>query len=132
MPHLQFDINIRAIDDDKVLFSEKIKNLFAEVMGTETDHISIAIREHDTFNLFLGRVTDNREGLAQVNADIREGRELIQRRSLALGFMGIIHDIWGIPHQNIYVTFTEHKGEDFHLHERYLASWQNGEDPLND
>ncbi len=132
MPHLQFDINMRAKDDDKVFFSEKIKALFSEIMGTGTEHISISIREHDTFNLFIGRVTDNKEGIALVNADIREGRELIKRRKLALGFMGILADVWGIPHQNIYVTFTEHKGEDFHLHERYLSSWQDGEDPLND
>jgi phenylpyruvate tautomerase PptA (4-oxalocrotonate tautomerase family) len=132
MPHLQFDINIRSKDEDKLLFSAKIKSLFSEIMGTGTDHISISIREHDTFNLFIGRVDDNSQGVALVNADIREGRELIKRRSLALGFMGIIADIWGIPHQNIYVTFTEHKGEDFHLHERYLASWKDGEDPLNE
>ena len=132
MPHLQFDLNIKATDDEKVFFSEKVKALFAEVMGTGTEHVSISIREFGTYDLFLGRVADNREGVALINADIREGRELIQRRSLALGFMGIISDIWEIPHQNIYVTFTEHKGEDFHLHERFLASWQDGEDPLND
>ncbi|PLX67713.1 MAG: tautomerase [Denitrovibrio sp.] len=132
MPHLQFDINIKANDDDKIFFSEKIKALFSEVMGTGTEHISISIREHGTFNLFIGRVKDNTEGVALVNADIREGRELIKRRKLALGFMGIIYDVWNIPHQNIYVTFTEHKGEDFHLHERYLSSWEDGEDPLND
>jgi len=132
MPHLQFDINRPLQDEDKILFSEKIKALFSEVMGTGTDHISISVREYDTYNLFIGRVEDNKEGVALVNADIREGRELIQRRSLALGFMGIIFDVWGIPHQNVYVTFTEHKGEDFHLHERYLASWQDGEDPLVD
>lgn len=132
MPHLQFDINRPLKDEDKIFFSEKIKALFSEVMGTGKDHISISVREHDTYNLFIGRVEDNKEGIALVNADIREGRELIQRRSLALGFMGIIYDIWEIPHQNIYVTFTEHKGEDFHLHERYLASWQDGEDPLVD
>lgn len=131
MPHLQFDLNQKASDDDKLLFSEKIKALFAEVMGTGKDHISISIREHDTYNLFIGRVQDNKEGVALVNADIREGRELLKRRSLALGFMGIIHDIWNVPHQNVYVTFTEHKGEDFHLHERYLSEWQDGEDPLN-
>jgi len=132
MPHLQFDINVQSKDEDKILFSEKVKELFSEVMGTGTEHVSISIREHSTYSLFIGRVTDNKEGIALVNADIREGRDLLKRRSLALGFMGIIAEIWEIPHQNVYVTFTEHKGEDFHLHERYLSSWQDGEDPLND
>ena len=35
-----------------------------------------------------------------------------------------------IPFENIYVTFSEHKGEDFHLHELHLRSWQEGENPL--
>ena len=44
--------------------------------------------------------------------------------------MQIIQQNFGINPKNQYVTFTEHKGEDFHLVEKYLASWESGEDPL--
>ena len=67
-----------------------------------------------------------------VNADIREGRSMKQRRNLTLGFMDLMHEHWGVPKEQMYVTLTEHKGEDFHLVERYLANWQEGEDPLAD
>ena len=38
--------------------------------------------------------------------------------------MELIHELINIPVDNMYVTLTEHKGEDFHLFEKYLASWQ--------
>ena len=36
----------------------------------------------------------------------------------------------GIDTKKQYITFTLHTGEDFHLVEKYLATWQSGEDPL--
>ena len=132
MPHLQFEFNRRLTDADKTAFAEEIRQLFSAVMDTGTDHISISIREFDTHNLSIGRAAEPEKGVAVVNADIREGRTMGQRRTLTLDFMELIHKRWGIPKEQMYVTLTEHKGEDFHLQERYLASWQEGEDPLAD
>lgn len=132
MPHLQFEINRPLTDRDKSMFSENVRQLFSRVMDTGTDHISISIREFGLLNLSIGRVKEPEKGIALVNADIREGRTMEQRRELTLGFMELLHAQWGIPKEHMYVTLTEHKGEDFHLQERYLASWQEGEDPLAD
>ena len=130
MPHLQVEINKKISDDMKIEIASRFKNLFAEIMDTGTDHISTSIREFGTYNLDIGRVKDHRLGVALVDADIREGRTIEQRRALALGFMQALHEVLQIPQEQMYVTFTEHKGEDYHLKERYLASWQEGEDPL--
>ncbi len=130
MPHLQFEINKQLADKDKCAFAEQVRLLFSRIMDTGTDHISISIREFATNNLSIGRVTEPEKGVALINADIRAGRSLEQRRELALGFMHLLAKQWQIPRQHMYVTFTEHKGEDFHLEERYLAGWQQGEDPL--
>lgn len=132
MPHLQFEINQSLTDADKIAFAEKVRQLFSEIMDTGTDHISISIREFGTHNLSIGRVKEAEKGVAVVNADIREGRTIKQRRTLTLGFMDLLHETWRIPKEHMYVTLTEHKGEDFHLLEKYLASWQEGEDPLAD
>lgn len=132
MPHLQFEINRTLEDADKISFAEQVRQLFSEVMDTGTDHISISIREFGTHNLAIGRVKEPEKGIAVVNADIREGRTMKQRRTLTLGFMTLLNSVWDIPKEHMYVTLTEHKGEDFHLLERYLASWQEGEDPLAD
>jgi 5-carboxymethyl-2-hydroxymuconate isomerase len=130
VPHLQIDINKVLRDEIKIELVTRFKALFAEVMETETDHIATVIREHGTYNLDIGRAEDRAQGVAHVNADIRAGRTLEQRRALALGFMDILHHLAGIPAKHFYVTFTQHPGEDFHLHERYLSAWQPGEDPL--
>lgn len=132
MPHLQFEINRSLTDKDKIEFAENVRQHFSEVMDTGTDHISISIREFGTYNLSIGRTDEPEKGIAVVNADIREGRTMEQRRTLTLGFMDLLEDAWNIPKEQMYVTLTEHKGEDFHLLEKYLASWQEGEDPLAD
>lgn len=132
MPHLQFEFNRELSDSEKNLFAEQVRKLFADVMDTGTDHISISIREFGTYNLSIGRVTDPEKGIAVVNADIRKGRSMDQRRALTLGFIELIASSMNIPREHVYVTLTEHKGEDFHLFERYLVSWREGEDPLAD
>jgi phenylpyruvate tautomerase PptA (4-oxalocrotonate tautomerase family) len=132
MPHLKFEINQRMTDSKKITFAEQVRKLFSDVMDTGTDHISISIREFGAYNLSIGRVKDPEKGIAIVNADIREGRTIEQRRTLTLGFMELLNKTMNIPVGNMYVTLTEHKGEDFHLFEKYLASWQEGEDPLAD
>jgi phenylpyruvate tautomerase PptA (4-oxalocrotonate tautomerase family) len=132
MPHLQFEINREITDAEKNAFSEQVRILFSDVMDTGTDHISISIREFGTYDLSIGRVKEPEKGVALVNADIRNGRSIEQRRKLALGFIALLNKLMHIPEEHIYVTLTEHKGEDFHLVEKYLASWQEGEDPLAD
>ena len=130
MPHLQIDINKNVKNEVKKNIAIRFKSLFSKIMDTGTDHIATTIRELDTYNLDIGRVKDYKQGVALINADIRGGRELEKRRNLALGFIEIVNELLNIPVENIYVTFTEHRGEDFHLHEKYLRSWEEGEDPL--
>ena len=130
MPHLQLDINQVLTQDRKTAVAARFKQLFAQVMDTGTDHIAISIREHGTYNLDIGRAKDQVKGIALVNADIRQGRSMSQRRELAVGFIDIMDELLDVPREQVYVTLTEHKGEDFHLTERYLGDWSEGEDPL--
>jgi phenylpyruvate tautomerase PptA (4-oxalocrotonate tautomerase family) len=129
MPHLQFEINKKVSDDSKEEFVKEIRKSFAEIMDTGVDHIAISIREYDKYNLTIGRasITDD---ICLMNLDIREGRTIQKKRELALAYMEIVKENLGINQKNQYITFTEHKGEDFHLLEKYLAAWETGEDPL--
>lgn len=131
MPHLQLDINRGLSPDQKTDLAARFKQLFSRVMDTGTDHIAVSIREHGTYNLDIGRAKDHENGIALINADIREGRTMSQRRELALGFINVVVELLGVPREQVYVTLTEHKGEDFHLVERYLGDWSEGEDPLS-
>ena len=129
MPHLQFEINKNVSDDSKEEFVNEIRNAFAQIMDTGTDHIAISIREYDKYSLTIGRaeITDD---ICLMNLDIRVGRTIEKRRELALSYMEIVKENLGIDQKNQYITFTEHKGEDFHLIEKYLSQWETGEDPL--
>ncbi len=132
MPHLQIDINKSISEEQKQAIVSGFKQAFSSIMDTGTDHIATVIREHSTYALDIGRATDHAKGIAQVNADVRAGRSSEQRRELAVQFMQILHNECGIPVEQMYVTFTEHKGEDFNLSEKCLASWEEGDDPLAD
>jgi|Wag4MinimDraft_11_1082651.scaffolds.fasta_scaffold00045_16 phenylpyruvate tautomerase PptA (4-oxalocrotonate tautomerase family) len=132
MPHLQFEFNFHVSKEQKRMFAEKIMSHFSEIMDTGTGHIGVTLREFDSDSLVLGRVKNSEEPVAYVNADIRKGRKYEQRRKLALAFMDEIHSFFNVATNNMYVIFTEHEGEDFHLYERALKSWSEGEDPLKD
>ena len=127
MPHLQFQINRKITDGEKAPLAERGRQLFAKVMGSGTDHICISIRECGTYDLSIGRVKEPEKGVAIVDADIRAGRTLEQRRTLVVGFIDLLQEILNIPREHTYVTITEHKGEDFHMSERYLSDWREGE-----
>lgn len=130
MPHLRFEVNRSITDATKVALANRVRELFAEVMGTGTDHISISITENGTHNLSLGRVKHPDKGVALIDAGVRSGRTIDQRRALALGFIQLLQEFLHIPPEHVYITFTQHPGEDFHLSDRYLADWQKDEDPL--
>jgi len=128
MPHLQLDVNRPLTDAQRRTLADAVRTEFARIMSTGTDHIAVSIREHPTYALDLGRVCDHAAGVALVNADLREGRSLRQRRELAVTFVAILERLLSIPPSHVYITFTEHKGEDFHLNERYLAGWTPSEE----
>jgi 5-carboxymethyl-2-hydroxymuconate isomerase len=129
MPHLQFELNKKVSNESKEEFITQIRESFATIMDTGTEHIAISIREYDKYSLTIGRANIN-DDICLMNLDIREGRTIEKRRELALKYMEIIKENFGINQKNQYITFTEHKGEDFHLIEKYLSSWESGENPL--
>lgn len=123
MPHLRFEINRKIPGATKVALAQRVRQLFAEIMDAGTDHISISIHECGTHDLSHGRVTASEKGIALVDAGLRQGRTLEQRRILTLGFISVLQELIKIPPAHVYITFTEHPGEDFHLSESYLADW---------
>ena len=130
MPHLQFEINKKLKNNIKEKFIKEIMSIFSEVMDTETDHIAISIREYDKYSLSIGRA-NIKDDICLMNLDIREGRTIEKRRELVLLYIDLVENLFNVNKKNQYVTLTEHKGEDFHLVEKYLSSWETGEDPLS-
>ena len=92
VPHLQFEINQKIDDKIKAKFAKEIRDAFAEIMDTGTDHIAISIREYCKYNLTIGRANPE-ENICLMNLDIRSGRTMKQRRDLALRYMRIVKTI---------------------------------------
>ncbi|MDD2310302.1 MAG: tautomerase family protein [Desulfuromonadaceae bacterium] len=132
MPHLQFEFNFTPNETDKICFATKIKEHFATIMDTGTDHIGVTLRCYGTHDLSFGHATSPADGIVFVNADIRGGRTSEQKRSLSLAFIDQLQRSFNVPPQNVYVILTEHPGEHFQLHDRVLQGWAQGEDPLAD
>ena len=130
MPHLQFEFNFAPERAEKAAFANAVRNHFATIMNTGTDHIGITLRCYQPEDLVFGRAGDGT--IAFLNADIRLGRTADQKRRLALAILDEICLRWGLAKESIYIIYTEHDGPDFQLSDRVLPSWQAGEDPLND
>ena len=131
MPHLQFEMNFTPAAKEKRHFAEAVKQHFATIMSTGTDHIGITFRCYEAEDLVFGRA-----GVAGkivfLNADIRMGRTAEKKRQLSLDIMAELNRRWQIPQEHVYVIYTEHDGPDFQLSDRVLPSWKAGENPLQD
>jgi len=120
MPHLQFEVTERIDRSAVESFADRIAELYAEVMDTGTGHVGVTVR--DGASLALGRA-DADDRIAFLNADVRAGRTAEQRRELAVAVVEELHERWEVLTENVYVVYTEHPGEDFHLREGALSSW---------
>lgn len=132
MPHLQFEVS-EPLDSAEIdAFADWVTARYAEHMDTGTGHVGVTVRAAAT--LALGRA-DRGAPVAFLNADIRAGRSAAQRRDFAVAVMDELHARFGVPTEHCYVVYTEHPGEDFHLREGALASWDTAEgddaDPLD-
>jgi len=130
MPYLQFELNFNVSDPDKIAFAARIKDHFAGIMDTGTDHIAVTLRCCGRHDLSFGRSSNPADGIAFVNADIRGRRTGEQKRRLSLAFIGELQQSFKVPQENVYVILSEHPGEHFHMHDRVLSDWSQGEDPL--
>lgn len=130
MPHLQFELNFTPDGKSKAAFADAVREHFATIMSTGTDHIGITFRCYQAHDLVFGRAGAGQ--IAFLNADIRLGRSAEQKRRLALAIMDEVGARWGLPKEHIYIVYTEHDGPDFQLSDRVLPSWRAGEDPLHD
>lgn len=120
MPHLQFEVSETLPADEVESFADWVTDRYSEVMDTGTGHVGVTVREG--VSLAMGRAATG-EPIAFLNADIRAGRRFEQRRELAVSVIEELHGRWDVPTQNVYVVYTEHPGEDFHLEEGALSSW---------
>jgi len=124
VPHLQFELTDRLDADEAASLVGWVTERYAAAMDTGTGHVAVTVRDDAT--LAMGRAGEG-EPVAVLNADVRAGRTATQRRELATDVVAYLGDRLGVPRENVYVVYTEHPGEDFHLAEGPLGSWSDEE-----
>tara|TARA_B100000579_G_C22639746_1_gene760845 strand:+ start:342 stop:734 length:393 start_codon:yes stop_codon:yes gene_type:complete len=129
MPHLQFEINLKLNNSQRLKFIEFVKNKFSNIMKTGTAHIAITIRELEVNSVSLGRANKG-ELVCLMNLDIRKGRSKEQIKKLVKTYITGVNEHFGIKTSNQYVTITAHSGEEFQLYEGGLKDYKTNDDPL--
>ncbi len=132
MPHLQFELNFAPPAEEKRALAAAVIRHFAEIMDTGTDHVAVTVRTFAAEDLTFGRAAASGGRAAFVDADLRLGRTMDQKRRLSLAFIGELAARFGLAPEAVYVILTEHDGHHFQLSDRVLPSWSAGEDPLAD
>lgn len=121
MPHLQFDVSVDLTAAGKEAFATTVTDLYTDHMETTAGHVAVTIRGRESADLHLGRAVDGPHLF--LDADIRDGRPFDMKRTFALATMDAAVEQWGIPQENMKVTFTEHAGEEMMGYDRVGGEW---------
>jgi phenylpyruvate tautomerase PptA (4-oxalocrotonate tautomerase family) len=123
MPFLTINSTKEITPEAKEAFFDEVASLYADVMDSETTYLSMRFCSVSRENLWLGRATGSNPDVVVLEADVRAGRAVDQRRAFAVSFMEEVHEQWGVPHSNMKVVFTEHDGSHMMGYDRIGSDW---------
>lgn len=114
MPYLQIDVPNRYPLPQKQRLARRLGEIYAEVMQTSVNRVSIAIRELADGGIW--RCTEDEPyQAALLMCDIRRGRPAEQRVRLAEALAGACVEILELRIDQVNVEFTQHAGDEmFH------------------
>jgi phenylpyruvate tautomerase PptA (4-oxalocrotonate tautomerase family) len=123
MPYTQLDLPIVVSPTDRIDVASQLSQLYARVMGTAPNIVSVAFRELGE-NGVLRPGPDGRPAPAiVVTCDVRAGRPSATRLELADGLTSLLESAFQWPHGQIRVYFTQHPGEDIYRAGGFAPDW---------
>jgi len=123
MPYIQLDLPLVVPAAQRVDIAGKMSQLYARVMRTAPDIVSVAFRELGE-NGVLRPDGDGRPAPAIViTCDIRAGRQAATRLQLADGLAELVESALGWPAQQVRVYFTQHPGEEIYRAGAFAPDW---------
>ena len=116
MPSLQIDVPARLDTATKRLLAKRFGLAYAATMGTEPDIVTVSI--HDLGEGSVWRCsTGEPNPHALIMCDVRRGRPVETRASLARQLIEICTEVLGLDPFGIKVEFTQHSGDEmYHPH----------------
>jgi phenylpyruvate tautomerase PptA (4-oxalocrotonate tautomerase family) len=121
MPYLALDTTRELATDDRRACTAALTDLYAHEMATARSHVAVAVREHPSGAMALGRAEHG--PIAVLDADVRRGRSLEHRRAFALEVVDWLDEEWDVPRPNAKVVFTEHNGDQMMGADRVGGEW---------
>jgi phenylpyruvate tautomerase PptA (4-oxalocrotonate tautomerase family) len=123
MPYVQLDLPLVVSPSRRIDIAGQLSHLYARVMGTAPDIVSVAFRELGE-NGVLRPGPDGRPAPAiVVTCDIRSGRPSETRLQLADALAELLETTLGWPREQVRVYFTQHPGEDIYRAGAFAPDW---------
>lgn len=126
MPYLQVDLPGPASADVKRRFAQRLAELYAEAMSTQSHIPAVAFRELGADNLVRFQ-----DGVLQpvlvVMCDIRRGREPAAREALARAIAAECSSAFAIAERQVVVEFTQHTGDEMFRYGNMAPEWSPDE-----
>jgi phenylpyruvate tautomerase PptA (4-oxalocrotonate tautomerase family) len=121
MPYIQLDVPHRYPIDVKRNLARRLGNIFAGVMQTTPDYVTVAFRELAEGGVW--RCGDGEpEPAALITCDIRRGRTPEQRAELAQALIDACVEALGLRSDRLGVEFTQHTGDEMYRTGRGMAA----------
>jgi phenylpyruvate tautomerase PptA (4-oxalocrotonate tautomerase family) len=120
MPYLQLDVSHRYSIEVKRPLAQRLGNIYAEVMQTVPNKVTIAFRELEEGSLWrcgIGEPTP----AAVLMCDIRRWRPAEQRERLAEALVAACVEALALPPTALLIAFTQHAGDEIFSPGRGLA-----------
>jgi phenylpyruvate tautomerase PptA (4-oxalocrotonate tautomerase family) len=123
MPYLQLDVANHYPIDVKRDLARRLGDVFAHIMKTTPDMVTVAFRELDEGGVWRCGAGAP-EPAAQLSCDIRRGRPPEQRAELAQALIDACVEMLGLRRERLAVEFTQHTSDEMYRHGRgWAAEW---------
>ncbi|OWK40780.1 hypothetical protein [Fimbriiglobus ruber] len=119
MPYLQLDVPTRYPVELKRQAALRFAALYARIMQTSIDRVTVGFRELGEGNLWSA-LGGEPEPAAILMCDVRSGRPPEQRAELAQALIDICVELLGLRSDRLVVEFTQHTGDEMY---RAAGGW---------
>jgi phenylpyruvate tautomerase PptA (4-oxalocrotonate tautomerase family) len=120
MPYLQMDVSHRYPIEVKRRLAQRLGSIYADVMQTVPNKVTVAFRELEEGSLWRCGVGEPTTA-AVLMCDIRRGRPAEQRARLAEALVATCVEALALPPAALLIEFTQHAGDEIFLPGRGLA-----------
>jgi phenylpyruvate tautomerase PptA (4-oxalocrotonate tautomerase family) len=126
MPYLQLDLPLAVAPAVRRDLAGRIARLYAEVMDTDPERVSVAFRELGEDGV-LRTGPDGPEPAVVLLCDVRRGRGEDYRQRFGDRVAELVEDALGWSRDGVLVYFTQHAGDEIYRAGSLMEDWTPAE-----